>query len=440
MIKISKCKDRRLRTVLLISGVILSIISCRTQPAPVISQSSEINSQKAAIPPDKRIIPSPRKKESPIPLPSSLSQAAAKQLSRNEPQENERKQRIIDLIHSMSIREKIGQLFFLAYRKTRDGAPLISLSNTLKAYLNTYNPGGMILFSVNFKTPEQTRKLINDIQSISTIPLFIATDEEGGKVSRLSSNPEMNVAHLPSAAILRKRENPASVQQKFSKLADQMKDLGINVDMAPVADVSRHTSPDIIGNRSFSKDPAVAGEYVTAVVQGLHEHNVASVLKHFPGHGNVTGDTHSGWAAARGSKKEFEQIDFIPFIKGISAHADFIMTAHIAAPSLTGNNNPSSLSRVIQTRILRNTLHFKGIIITDSLEMGAIKSIFDPGEAALRAFTAGADMLLIPANTAAAQEALETALQNGTISEKRLTESLIRILSLKMEMGMFAKK
>ncbi len=347
------------------------------------------------------------------------------------------KNQALEIISAMTLDEKIGQLFFLAMRHTSQGRPALRMDDYLQKYINRYKPGGIILFSINFEDPEQTRSLIQDLQTVSTYPLFISTDEEGGKVSRLGKVSTMNVVSLPPAAELARMGDEALVEKAASILAQDLKDLGFNMDMAPVADISRHRSPDIIGTRSFGSDPEQTGNLVASAVRGFQNNRIGSVLKHFPGHGYVTGDTHTGMVKAKGSKEEFETVDFIPFIKGIQAGADFIMTAHIQVPALTGNNEPASLSRTVQTELLRNTLNYKGIIITDAMDMGAISRYWSPGEAALKSFLAGTDIILMPSSIPEAQESLKNAYTKGIISEERLNSSLLRIISTKIRYGLF---
>ena len=344
------------------------------------------------------------------------------------------------ILSAMPLDEQIGQLFILAMRHTASGQPALELDTYLQNYLDRYKPGGIILFSINFENPGQTRKLIADLQAYSPAPLFITTDEEGGKVSRLGSQKDMEVLSLPPAGELGLLGDPYLVEQASSVLAMDLRDLGFNMDMAPVADITRNRPPDVIGNRSFGTDPELAGEMVAASVRGFQKNNVSSVLKHFPGHGFVNGDTHSGMVEAKGDILDFENIDFVPFIKGIAQGVDFIMTAHIQARALTGSDEPASLSRKIQTEILREQLGFKGLVITDAMDMGAISRFWSPGEAALKAFSAGADMILMPGNIPEAQKAIKTACLEGTISKERLEDSLIRIISTKIRRGLFEER
>jgi len=352
--------------------------------------------------------------------------------------EADREEQTRAVISSMTLDEKIGQLFILAIRHTAYGKPALKMDDTVRQFMENYKPGGIILFTVNYRTPEQTRLFIRELQDTSRLPLFISTDEEGGKVSRLGKNAAMDVISLPPARDLGDLGDPAVTEQAAGILAADLRDLGFNMNMAPVADISRNRPPDVIGNRSFSSDPRLAGDMVASSVRGLQSHRVSSVLKHFPGHGNVNGDTHTGRVTAPGDLEEFHEVDFLPFRKGIEAGVDFVMTAHIQAPSLSGSSDPASLNYDIQTGILRNELGFEGLIITDAMDMGAISRYWSPGEAALKAFTAGADIILMPENIPAARDSLKKALSEGLITEERLDESLYRIISTKIRRGLFA--
>ncbi|MDC7239801.1 MAG: glycoside hydrolase family 3 protein [Spirochaetales bacterium] len=341
------------------------------------------------------------------------------------------------LLGQMSMEEKIGQIFMLAIRHTANGRPALELDDYLKAYMDRYIPGGLILFTINYSSPEQTRRFISDLQDHSPYPLFITTDEEGGQVSRLGSTPGMNVVHLPSAYELASTGDPEINRYASSVLAMDMRDLGFNMNMAPVADLRTYGRGDMMRARSFGNDPGIVGRMTAASVEGFQEYGISSALKHFPGHGNASGDSHDGAVASLSSLDDFYNREFESFRMGIEAGADFVLMAHIAAPSLTGDNTPASLSYKIQTEILREELGFEGIIITDAMDMGAIKSHYSPEDAALMAFSAGTDIILMPENIPSAQLAIKEAVTDGRITINRLNSSVKRILSLKFEKGMF---
>lgn len=351
--------------------------------------------------------------------------------------ESQKNSLVQSVINSMSIEEKIGQLFMLSLRRTDEGKAILEMDNYVRTYMDSYKPGGIILFRVNFKSPQQTKTFIQGLQKSSRIPLFISTDEEGGAISRLGEVPGMGVTPLPSAWELGEKADPVFVKTKAAALARDMTQLGFNMNMAPVADVRRPGPGDVIGVRSFSSDPLTAALITASVVREFEKNGISAVLKHFPGHGNVTGDSHTGPVQSLSSQEEFRKIDFIPFMHGIKAGADFVMVGHIAAPALTGSSIPASLLYEIQTRILREQLDFKGLIISDSMDMKAISMEYTAGEAAVQAFLAGTDIILMPHTIPSAQAALLKAVTEGTISSRRLEHSLTRILRLKFEKGLF---
>ncbi|QEN07151.1 glycoside hydrolase family 3 protein [Oceanispirochaeta crateris] len=412
----------------IITFSVLFMISCRTnqimdEKALLSTPDRQLNSQSQSQNTKEDFNDAYLKK---IGLYSALSQSAKDSL-------------IDSYLLSMTDSEKIGQLFILAIRHTDYGKPALKVDETIKTFMSKYKPGGIILFSLNFKNPEQTKELISQLQSISPYPLFITTDEEGGKVSRLGKSAYMNVLYLPPAGEIGDTLNTDLAEVAAEYLGLDMKELGFNMNMAPVADVADADPMNPIGSRSFSSDPETAGSMTAAAVRGYKKAGISPVLKHFPGHGNVGGDSHNGAVASLSSREDFYNIDFIPFIKGIEAGTDFIMMGHMAAPALTGTNEPASLSRQIQTVILREEFRYEGLIITDAMDMGAIKNSFAPGEAALKAFLAGSDMILMPENIPEAQQTLLKALSDGLYTQERLDESLRRILKIKLNNGLFDK-
>ncbi len=209
---------------------------------------------------------------------------------------------------------------------------------------------------------------------------------------------------------------------------------GFNVDFAPVADVLTNVDNTVIGNRAFSSDAGVAAQMVSRAVTGLQETGVSACLKHFPGHGDTAGDSHTGAAQTDRTKEEMEAEEFLPFQSGIEAGVDMIMVGHITAPNLTdGDSLPASISEKIITGVLRNELGYHGIIITDAMNMGAITEYYKSDVAAIMALKAGADMVLMPENFEEAYQGVLDAVVDGTVSEERINDSLRRIYRVKLK-------
>ncbi|MCX7712039.1 MAG: glycoside hydrolase family 3 protein [Clostridia bacterium] len=343
-------------------------------------------------------------------------------------------------LSEMTLEEKVGQVFIMSLRYLPDTQAALEVTDTVKDRIKKNHLGGVILFSENLKTIPQTKKLITDMQGISKLPMFVAIDEEGGSTSRLNKNLELHSTVLPTNREIGKTGNPELAQKAANVIAEEISSLGFNMDFAPIADVDSNPKNPIIGIRSFGPDQKLVAEMVKAQVRGMQETNIITVLKHFPGHGDTSTDTHMGTAVVQHDKKRLNKVEFVPFIEGIEAGADGIMTAHIQVPKITKDNLPATLSKKILTDILRNEMGFKGLIITDALEMKAISNYYPPDEAAVKAFEAGADILLMPYSIEAAYQSLLKAVQEKRISEERLDESVLRILDLKAKKGILEHK
>lgn len=338
---------------------------------------------------------------------------------------------IANQIEDMSLEEKVGQLFIFHIRKDANGRGITNINDETRDLIQDLKPGGIILFSENVDNNEQVVSLVRDLQSYSDIPLFIGVDEEGGLVSRLGKEKNVDVTHLPPALSIGSRGDSILAYNSGKILGRELAALGINMDMAPIADVNTNPMNPVIGNRTYSADPQVAGEMVSQFIKGIQEYNVASIIKHFPGHGDTSLDTHNGSVVSPHGRERLDQIEFVPFIKGIEAGTDAIMSAHIIMPAISANPLPSTLNPDIMNGIIREEFNYQGIIITDALDMGAISQNFTSQEAVILAFKAGVDILLMPLNQKAAYLALLEAVKNGEITEKRVNESVYRILKTK---------
>lgn len=344
---------------------------------------------------------------------------------------------IDEMVGSMSVEEKIGQLFMIAVRKTYDNQlPLIVDENIINM-LNKYKPGGFIMFQQNIDTAEQTQNFINDLQANTEIPLFIGIDEEGGVVSRLQSSGKVGATKFPASQIVGNKNDSELAYSLGSVIGKELHALGFNMNFAPVADINTNPNNPVIGNRAFSSDANIVSKMVVAEVNGMQEQNVSSVIKHFPGHGDTKTDTHDGFTYVESDLNRLEQIELVPFKEAINFGVDGIMVSHIALPNVTDNNIPSSLSKVIISDILRQKLQYNGIIITDALDMKAITQNYNSSQVATMAIEAGVDILLMPDDLDLAYSSLYNAIKDNTISQERIDESVKRILSLKYDRNLF---
>ena len=265
------------------------------------------------------------------------------------------------------------------------------------------------------------------------LPLFTCVDEEGGSVARLSGRGLEGIPRIPSMSVLA-LEGEETVQQAGRTIGTYLNELGFNVDLAPVADVPVNPENTVIASRAFSSDPAEAARMTKAFVRGLTAAGVLATLKHFPGHGNTSQDSHTQSAVSDAEWEQLRERDLLPFAAGIEEGAQLVMAGHISLPEVTGESTPASLSHEILTGLLRKEMGYTGLIITDALNMAAVTQIASPSGAAVKAFLAGADLLLMPADFREAYEGILSAVRSGEISQERLDASVKRILRVKLGM------
>lgn len=319
------------------------------------------------------------------------------------------------LLNNMTLEEKIGQMFLARCPEDKN----------LSLYLSM-KPGGFIMFGRDFygKTKEEVINNINYYQENSNIPMIIGVDEEGGKVVRISSNPNIAVEPFKSPQELFRQGGYEKIKRDTEEKSKLLKSLGINLNLSPVADVS--TNPeDFIFDRSFGKPAEETSKYVKIVVETAKENKISSTLKHFPGYGNNV-DTHTGSAYDKRPFEEFLRSDFIPFKAGIDAGAESILVSHNIVKSIDAKR-PASLSKKV-IDILRNEMEFSGIIMTDDLSMGAISQDSSPE---VMAVLAGNDMLIV-SDLETSYNTLLSAVSRGDISEDRINESVLRIIKWKI--------
>lgn len=340
---------------------------------------------------------------------------------------------IDDLLTSMTLEEKIGQMFFIGRRTDENGQPQLSLDSSLKTVIDKYKPGGFIFFAENLDNIDQTVSFINSLQETSRIPMFIGIDEEGGIVTRLNRAEALHSTFMPEPFVIGRTNNSEYAYRASKAIAKEVKSLGFNLNFAPVADVFSNPSNKVIGRRAYSDDANIAAEMVSEAVKGAVDAQIIPVIKHFPGHGDTLQDSHTGIAIVENNIDRLRKVEFLPFKAGINAGAGMVMTAHVLTPHITDDNLPATLSKTMLQDYLRNELGFDGVIITDGLEMSAISAYYSEEEAVVMAVEAGVDMLLLPRDFEKAFNSILEAVRANLISEERIDESVRRILTLKKE-------
>ncbi|MBR4741072.1 MAG: glycoside hydrolase [Bacteroidales bacterium] len=349
---------------------------------------------------------------------------------------------IEEQLAQMTLREKVGQLFCvrpeafdtaLAWDTYEQVASyqLQEVTPQMRKVNAEYPVGGIILFAHNIADPVQLDSLTRHLKAFNGNPLLYI-DEEGGRVARIANNPRFQVKKYASMGSIGKTQDPANAYECGLTIGTYLKQYGLDVDLAPVADVNTNPNNPVIGTRAFSSDPQLAAKMVVQYIKGLEKAGVAGCVKHFPGHGDTKADTHFGYAQTSKTWEELLSCEMLPFKAAIRNRVPMVMTAHIAAPAITGSNVPATVSPVLLTEKLRKELGFKGVIITDGMAMGAITRQYSPVEATLLSLQAGADIVLGPKDFMPAFDAVVNAVvRDSTLTEARIDESVRRILKLK---------
>ncbi|MEV8507907.1 glycoside hydrolase family 3 N-terminal domain-containing protein [Actinoplanes sp. NPDC051475] len=292
------------------------------------------------------------------------------------------------------------------------------------------DPTGATNPATNVDTPPQVRALTDGLQAAAArlpggAPLLIGTDQEYGVVTRVRTG----VTLLPSAMALGAARKPALTEAAWHAAGTELAAMGVNVDFAPAADTLGPEGSSVIGSRSYGGDPDANGEQVRAAVRGLQAAGVSAALKHFPGHGHTTGDSHNGLPVVRQSAAKWEKEDLPPFDAGIDAGAGLVMSGHLDVEGLD-KGVAATFSRKIMTDVLRGRLKFTGVAVTDAMNMAPAMK-WPAGEAAVRALNAGNDLLLMPPDIAGARDGIVAALKDGSLPRARLVEAVTRVLTLR---------
>lgn len=346
------------------------------------------------------------------------------------------------ILSSMTLEEKVGQLFIVRpetldskYTKKQAGNTkkyaVTKINSNIKKSLKKYKVGGVIMFAKNIKDPKQITNLNKDLQKNSKTKLFICVDEEGGSVARIANNKKFKVKKYASMQSIGKTGKTSKAEDVGYTIGKYLKKYQFNLDFAPVADVNTNPKNIVIGKRAFSSSPKTVSKMVNAEIEGFHKAGIMTCVKHFPGHGDTKGDTHTGYVAVNKTWKQMKKCELIPFEKSFQTPTDMVMAAHITAKKVSKDKLPASLSYTLITKKLRKELKYTGVVITDSMEMGAIADNYTSAESAVLAIKAGVDIVLMPYDFKKAYDAVYKAVKSGEISEKRLNKSVLRILKLK---------
>ncbi|MEO1482734.1 MAG: beta-N-acetylhexosaminidase [Myxococcota bacterium] len=339
------------------------------------------------------------------------------------------------IIESMSVEEKVGQLLMIGFGGTE-------VTAHIEHWVKKRGAGGIALFSRNIKDFEQTAAFSRALHGLTEgqLPVFLSLDQEGGNVVRVKDGALV----LPGNMALGATRNPKLAYVAGQAVAIDLRRLGFNMNLAPVLDVNSNPKNPVIGVRSYGEKPELVAELGSWYVRGQQEMGVVAVAKHFPGHGDTQSDSHFSMPAIQADLSRLEQIELAPFKRAMENGLDAVMTAHIALPKIAEEPNlPATLSPFILTRVLREKLAFDGIVVTDGLEMQGIVERYGSGRAAVEAIKAGADMPMILWTVKKKDEvynSLLAAVKSGEIPEKRLDQSVRRILKVKKRRGLFKRE
>jgi len=306
------------------------------------------------------------------------------------------------------------------------------MNGTTKKMIEDYHVGGFILFGENIKNSGQLITLVNSLKNTnlkSKLPLFLSVDEEGGRVSRMPKE----FKKLPTNKIIGKVNNEDFSYKIGNILGEEIKALGFNMDFAPVLDINSNPKNTVIGDRSFGTNSIIVSKLGIQTMKGIQISGVIPVVKHFPGHGDTSVDSHIGLPSVNTDMNTLKRFELVPFDNAIKSGADAVMIAHILLNKID-SKNPASLSKIVITDLLRKQLNFNGLVITDDMTMGAILKNYNINDAAIKSVNAGSDIVLVchgSNNEIKVINALKEAVANGTISKNRVDESVYRILKLK---------
>ena len=344
------------------------------------------------------------------------------------------------LVAKMSLEDKVAQMFMVtpeALSKFK-GSVVASGEQTKQAFAER-PVGGVIYNSANLQSPEQVKTMLANLQKYSKdrvgIPVFIAVDEEGGTVARVSGSKSMGINPYPNMSEVGAGKDSNRALQIGTEMGKYLADLGFNIDFAPDADVLTNPQNNLLKYRAFSSDPQTVTTMTAAFTKGLQTSGVLATYKHFPGHGSTSADSHKGITVSQQDATGLEKVDLVPFKDAVAKDVKLIMVSHVCFPKVFGDNTPASLSKQAVTGWARDKLQYQGILITDAMSMGAISDNYQPAEAAVKAIQAGIDIVLDPKDFDAAYQGVLAAVKSGKISQEQVNQSVTRIVATKLQLN-----
>ncbi|ACV49279.1 MULTISPECIES: beta-N-acetylhexosaminidase [Halomicrobium] len=335
-------------------------------------------------------------------------------------------------VAELDLATKVGQLFVVGFEGPEP-------TEDLRELLTDYRCGNVIYFSRNIDSPEQVAELSRELQTIATeagpeIPLFVTADQEGGVVSRTDWGTEP-----PSQMSIGAGRDADLARSVGGAVGAELASIGVNFDLTPVLDVNNNPDNPVIGVRSFGEEPELVGDLGAAMADGMQSEGVLACGKHFPGHGDTSADSHHSLPVVDHDRERLDAVELAPFRRAIDAGIDAIMTTHVSFPTITGDDElPATVSRDVQTGLLREQLGFDGLVVTDGMEMNAIADEMGTPEGCVQAVEAGCDLLLVchtPAVQKDSVEAVIDAVESGRIDESRIDDAVERVLEYKERRG-----
>ena len=351
-----------------------------------------------------------------------------------EPEPAEPSDPVADVVAGMTLEEKVAQLFVVRPEDLTHVGVQTAAGDATRAALEAHPVGGICYFAQNLVDPAQTRDMLASTQAfyeeLTGLPCFLAVDEEGGTVSRVGANPAFGVERVGDMVAVQSDEE---AREKAVTIGTYLADLGFNLDFAPDADIA-DVEGSSLARRSFGASAEVVAPRVAAQVEGFLSTGILCAAKHFPGIGGAVGDSHDGSIMTNATPEDLAASELVPFRAAMDAGVPLIMVGHLTLPNVTGDYVAASLNPKIVTGILREQLGFDGIVITDSLAMGAVVDAYSPEEIGVTALEAGVDMILMPRDFERTYQGVLDAVASGRLSEERIDESVERIVRTKLSL------